>query len=190
VVRLIVNGKTESQPLTILKDPEIKTIDADLVASTRAQVRVRDNLNTTADMVNKLEVMRKQILDQKKANVEKADVQSALADLDKKMLAVELQLISRSDMNSDDKYYVEAYKVYMNLIWLNGVVGNGAGDVAGGADYAPTESSLNWLGDIEKDLDAAKGAYKKLVESDLDDFNKRMAGKIPAITETVRPVVP
>jgi hypothetical protein len=50
-VRLIVNGKTESQPLTILKDPDIKTVDADLVASAQAQVRVRDNLNTTADMV-------------------------------------------------------------------------------------------------------------------------------------------
>ena len=176
-VRLIVNGKTESQPLTILKDPEIKTVDADLVASTQTQVRVRDDLNATADMVNKLEVMRKQILDQRKANAEKADVVSALAELDKKMLAVELQLISHSDMNSDDKYYVEPYKVYMNLIWLNGVVGNGAGDVAGGSDFAPTESALGWLGDIEKDLDAAKGAYKKLIDSDLDEFNKRMTGR-------------
>ena len=189
-VRLSVNGKTESQPLTILKDPDIKTVDADLVASAQAQVRVRDNLNASADMVNKIEVMRKQILDQQKANAEKADVQAALSDLDKKMLAVELQLISHSDMNSDDKYYVEPYKIYMNLIWLNGVVGNGAGDVAGGSDFAPTESAMNWLGDIEKDLDTAKNAYKKLVESDLDEFNKRMNGKIPAITETVRPVVP
>jgi len=151
---------------------------------------VRDNLNTTADMVNKLEVMRKQIIDQQKANAEKADVVAALSELDKKMLAVELQLVSRSDMNSDDKYYVEQYKVYMNLIWLNGVVGNGAGDVAGGSDFAPTESAVNWLGDIEKDLAAAKAAYKSLIESDLDEFNKRMTGKIPAITDTVRPVVP
>jgi hypothetical protein len=36
-----------------------------------------------------------------------------------------------------------------------------------------TESAVNWLGDIEKDLDAAKAAYKKLIESDLDEFNKR-----------------
>ena len=72
------------------------------------------------------------------------------------MLAVELQLVSRSDLNSDDKYYVEPYKVYMSLIWLNGTLGTGAGDVAGGADFAPTESALAWLSDIEKDLDAAK----------------------------------
>jgi hypothetical protein len=189
-VRLSVNGKTETQPLTILKDPDIKTDAADLVASVQTQVRVRDDLTATADMVNKLEVMRKQILDQQRANAEKTDVEAALTELDKKMFAVELQLVSHSDLNSDDKYYVEPYKIYMNLIWLNGTIGTGAGDVAGGADYPPTESALGWLGDIEKDLDAAKASYKKLIETDLDEFNKRMAGKIPAITETVRPVVP
>jgi hypothetical protein len=31
---------------------------------------------------------------------------------------------------SDDKYFIEAYKVYFHLIWLNG-----QGDVAGSADY-------------------------------------------------------
>jgi hypothetical protein len=189
-VRLSVNGKTETQSLTVLKDPDIKTDAADLVASVQTQVRVRDDLTATADMVNKLEVMRKQILDHQKANAEKSDIEAALAELDKKMLAVELQLVSHSDLNSDDKYYVEPFKIYMSLIWLNGTIGTGAGDVAGGADYPPTESALGWLGDIEKDLDAAKAAYKKLIESDLDEFNKRMSGRIPAITESVRPVVP
>jgi len=189
-VRLIVNGKTETQPLTILKDQEIKTTESDLAASVAAQVRVRDDLTASADLVNKLEVMRKQILDQREANKAKADVVAALDDLNKKMFDVELQLVSRSDLNSDDKYYVEQYKIYMSLIWLNGTVGNGAGDVAGGADYAPTESSLEWLGSIEKDLDTAKAAYKKLVDSELADFNKKWEGKIATITETVRPVVP
>jgi hypothetical protein len=69
-------------------------------------------------------------------------------------------------------------------------VGNGAGDVAGGADYAPTESSLEWLGNIEKDLDMAKAAYKKLIDSELADFNKKWEGKVATILETPRPVVP
>jgi hypothetical protein len=189
-VRLTVNGKTETQPLTILKDEEIKTTEADLVASTQAQVRVRDGLTTSADLVNKLEVMRKQIADQSKANASKPDVLKSLADLDKQMMNVELQIVSRSDLNGDDKYYVEPFKIYMSYIWLNGVVGNGAGDVAGGSDYPPTEAALDWLGTLEKDLDGAKSAYKKLVDTDLAAFNKSMDGKIPAITETVRPIVP
>ena len=189
-VRLSVNGVTVSQPLEILKDPEIKTADADLVASTQTQIRIRDAMNATADMVNRLEVMRKQIADQAKANLEKPDALKALADLDKRMVNVELTMLSRSDMNSDDKYYVEPFSLYMALIWLNGTVGNGAGDVAGGSDYAPTEASLEWLGGLEKDLTTAKGEYKKLIDSDLAAFNKMWEGKIPAITEVVRPVVP
>jgi len=189
-VRVTVNGTTETQPLVVLKDPEITTSDADLAASTQAQVRVRNGLTASADLVNRLEVMRKQIIDQQRANAEKPDVVSALKDLDARMMNVELMLVSRSDLESDDKYYVEPFKVYMAFIWLNGVVGTGAGDVAGGADYPPTESALEWLGSLEKDLAAAKAAYKTLVETDLASFNKSMDGKIPAITETVRPVVP
>ncbi|HWJ13683.1 MAG TPA: hypothetical protein VNS10_08055 [Gemmatimonadaceae bacterium] len=189
-VRLSVNNVTVTQPLEILKDPEIKTTEADLVASTQAQVRIRDAMTSTADMVNRLEVMRKQIADQVKANLEKPDVQKALVDLDKRMMNVELTMLSRSDMNSDDKYYVEPFSLYMALIWLNGTVGNGAGDVAGGSDYAPTEASLEWLGGLEKDLTTAKTEYKKLIDADLAAFNKAWEGKIPAITEVVRPVVP
>jgi hypothetical protein len=48
-----------------------------------------------------------------------------------------------SDMMSDDKYYPEQYRVYQNLIWLNGIAG--LGDVAGGAEYKPTRASMQGL---------------------------------------------
>ena len=82
-----------------------------------------------ADMVNRIEVVRKQIEDLRKANKGKEDVDQALAEMDKKAMDVELLLLSRTDLHSDDKWYVETYKIKMNLIWLNGVVGTGAGDV-------------------------------------------------------------
>ncbi|HVX41175.1 MAG TPA: hypothetical protein VHB25_16530, partial [Gemmatimonadaceae bacterium] len=189
-VRLAVNGETLTQSLTVLKDPEIATTDADLVASTTAQVRVRNDMDAAADMLNKLEVMRKQVLDQQQANAAKADVAQALADLNTKMLNVELMLATRSDLDSDDKYYVDTFKPYMALIWLNGTINSGAGDVAGGADYPPTDASLGWLGDVEHELDGAKAAYKSLVDVDLVAFNKQMNGKIPAITATMPRQVP
>ncbi len=45
-------------------------------------------------------------------------------------------------MLSDDKYFPEAYKVYMNLIWLSGGVGMGASDEAGSIDYRPTDTQF------------------------------------------------
>lgn len=180
-VRLIAAGQTLTQPLELLKDPAIPTSLDDLLTSTRTQIRIRDDLNETADVANQLEIMRKQIEDRLTANAGKPEIEQALKALDKRMLEVELQVLSRSDLHSDDKYFVEAYKVYLNLLWLSGAVGSGAGDEAGGADYRPTDAQLQVLDLIEKDLAKAKADFKVLVEKDVPAFNQSMAGKVAPI---------
>jgi hypothetical protein len=85
---------------------------------------------------------------------------------------VEFKLLEKSSTLSDDKYFVQAYKVYSNLIWLNGAVGTVAGDEAGGADYRPTDTQVAVLETIEKDLASARGEYQAVVKTDLPDFNK------------------
>jgi hypothetical protein len=174
-IRMRAKGQTLSQPVEVLKDPAIPSPDADLAASTATQMRVRDDMNAAADMINKLEVMRKSIEDQKKT-AKKAAAVKLLDGIDQKLMDAELHLLSRTDMHSDDKWYVEKYRVYMNLIWINGVIGTGAGDVAGGADYRPTAASLEVLDTIEKDLAAAKAAFTQVVDTDVPAFNKAARG--------------
>jgi hypothetical protein len=84
-------------------------------------------------------------------------------------------------MRSDEKYFVDAYKVYMNLLWLGGAVGMGAGDEAGGADYKPRDVAHTILADLEKQLEAAKAGYTAVVDKEIPAFNKAMEGKLPAI---------
>ncbi len=70
----------------------------------------------------------------------------------------------------------------MNLIWLNGEVGPGAGDVAGGADFRPTDTSLELLAQLEKELAASTTEYEALLARDVAAFNKLMAEKnAPAV---------
>jgi hypothetical protein len=69
----------------------------------------------------------------------------------------------------------------MNLIWLSGGVGQGASDEAGSVDYKPTETQMQVLQVIEKDLAAAKVGFEKLAATDLPAFNKAMAGKLTPI---------
>jgi photosystem II stability/assembly factor-like uncharacterized protein len=171
-VRLTADGQTLTRTIDVLEDPRIATSASGLEASAATQVRVRDDINRTVAMANRLEVMRKQIEDLLKANAGKKAAEQALHDLDQKMLNVELQLLSKSDLESDDKWYVETYKVYMNLLWLSGEIGSGAGDVQGGADFRPTDASLQVLDAIEKDLAAAQAAYATLIEKDVPAFNK------------------
>ena len=181
-VRVSANGVTQTQPLEILKDQKITSSPADLLASTGTQIRIRDDMNVAVGLINRIEVMRKQIETEQAANAAKPDVVASLEALDRKMLDVELQLVSNSDLNSDDKYYVETDKIYLNLIWMNAEVGSGGGDVAGGAEYRPTGTSLAVLDLIERDLDTAKKAYAALRE-DVAAFNRQMAGKVATIAE-------
>jgi hypothetical protein len=181
-VRLTSGGTTTTgERLTITRATELTTPMADLVASTRAQLRIRDAMNATAAMINRIEIMRKQLEDQRKKSEADAGAVAAVDAMDKKLLDVELRLLSRTDLHSDDKWYVESYKIYMNLIWLSGEVGTGAGDVAGGADFRPTDASLAVLAMLEKELAAAKAAYDRVMRDDVNAYNKAMAGKLPAL---------
>ena len=121
-------------------------------------------------MVNRLEWMRKQgddIAKMLRVQGGNADLLKSVEAFDGKMQAVEYRLISREDADSDDKYFSQSYRVYLKLLWLNGEVGTGAGDVAGGANYALTDTSQEMLKDIEKDLADAKTQYRVLFEKDL-----------------------
>src|SRR5205823_10590738 len=111
------------------------------------------------DMINSIEIMRKQ-LEVVRTSYHDDKTKDALltqiGEMEKKLYAVETRLLEPAQMTSDDKYFQQAYRVYMNLIWLNGEVGPGAGDVAGGADFPPTATSVGVLEPIDKGLASAK----------------------------------
>ena len=181
-VRLSVDGKTFNEPFVVIRDPAMPSSDADLVASTKAQVRVRKDMNDAVSMINAIEIMRKSIEDEKAANAGKSDIVSALDRLDTQMLGVEHQLLSRSDLQSDDKYFVEPSKVYTGLLWLSGEIGSGAGDVAGGAGYRPTTQAMETLGRLEVGLAAAQKGYAILLHNTVPAFNSAMKGRLGGIS--------
>ena len=183
--RITVDGKQTTEPFEVLKDPAVETSDADLRLSTQTQVQIRDAITQTSKMVNQMEIWRKQIEDQVKANQGKPAVLKPLEAMNKKILDAELQLVSRSEMLSDDKYFPEAYKAYMNLIWLSGGVGQGASDEAGSIDYKPTDTQLKVFSTIQGDVEKAQGDFLRLARTDVPGFNKEMAGRIPPITDTL-----
>jgi hypothetical protein len=180
-VRFTVDGTEYKAPFEVLKDPAVTTSVEDLTLSTRTQMRIRDDISQTSTMVNQMEVWRRQIEDQIKANEKKPAIVKSLKDLDSQIWAVENKLVSKSEIHSDDKYFPEAYKVYMNLIWLSGGVGQGASDEAGSIDYKPTDTQMQVLEVIEKELASAKEGFDKLKGTVIPAFNKSMAGKVAEI---------
>jgi len=184
-VKLTVDGQSTTQPIEILKDPKVATSQADLDLSVKLQLRLRDDISAAADMVNNIEVMRKQLEDVTKAyrnDRTKESLLKQVADMDRKLFDVEAKLLEPAQMTSDDKYFQQAYRVYMNLIWLNGEVGPGAGDVLGGADFPPTDTSVNLMETIEKDLNAARTEYKNLIDREVPAFNRAIGSAITPLT--------
>ena len=102
----------------------------------------------------------------------KAKMLVAGQDLDKKLQALESTLVSVALRNSDDKYFVEPYGVYLNLIWLNAEVGTGGGDVAGSADFAPTDAQLDSLKRFEAEAAGVDADYRKLLSDELPALNR------------------
>jgi hypothetical protein len=106
----------------------------------------------------------------------KAELLKTVEALDKKLQAIEYKLVSPALVNSDDKYFVEPYRAYLNLIWLNAEVGTGGGDMAGGADFPPTDTELDTLRAIETEMTDATGEFQKLLKDDLPAFNRVLGG--------------
>jgi len=102
----------------------------------------------------------------------KAELLKTVEALDKKLQAIEYKLVSPALVNSDDKYFVEPYHAYLDLIWLNAEVGTGGGDVAGGADFPPTDTQLDTLRLIETEMTGATAEFQKLLKDELPAFNR------------------
>jgi hypothetical protein len=170
-VELHVDDKTYKQPLDIVLPPNSHGSDADVQASVRLQLKLRDDVNSVAAMTNRIEILRKQIEDQRKRSAP-----PALDAIDRKLEEVEFQLISHSDALSDEKYDSEAARLYLNFLWLNLSLGSGTGKYAGGADYAPTETALSMAHDLETQLHGVQAQYKKLMEEDVPAYNRSAPG--------------
>jgi len=216
-VRLTVDGQALTQPLTIVKNPNVHASDEDLAAAFKLQLRIRDDVTKTSEAANKLEWMRKQLdviarmLGGRKnapspfpenrggaegtqaAGEEKGEANpnpellKVVEAMDQKMQVVEYRFISRADALSDDKYYSIPETIYLHLIWLNGEVGTGAGDVAGGVDNPPTDTAAAILKDIEANLFEAQTAYQNLMDKELPGFNRALLDKGITPIAFVRP---
>ena len=193
-VKLTVDGKSFTQPLEILRTPDSHASDGELQSSVRLQLKVRDDISTVSDMTNQIEWMRKQLEDGRKpvaSQSAKEALLKAMNAIDQKMQQVEYQLITRADALSDDKYFQTAYKLYMNFIWLNGEIGTGAGDVAGSADYGPTETAIGLVLGLENQLHAVQAEFKTLMEKDVPTYNSSISGTgLNPLTATPPPAPP
>ncbi len=173
-VKLTVSGHTYTQPLVLLSDPKSPGTPEQLRQTYALQLRIRDDVGQISNMVNLIERQRHQLEEMKAGSDPLA---KPVSKMDTRLQDVEYEMFTKDLAASDDKYYVSAWKIYYNLLWLNGEIGTGAGDVAGGGDYGPTDTAPGLLDGLEKQLAVAKDHYQTLMAKDVPAFNKLLASK-------------
>jgi photosystem II stability/assembly factor-like uncharacterized protein len=181
-VRVTVNGHTASQSLAVLDPPNTPGTPSQIQETVKMLLHIRDDISTVSGMVNQIEWLRKQLqtieaMLRDEHNPAQANTLQAVENMDKKMQAVENKLLSPALANSDEKSYLAKYKLYLHLIWLNGEVGTGAGDVDGNPGYPPTDASVAVLHVLDGRLAAAQAEYRTLMQKELPQFNRTLASR-------------
>ena len=98
-------------------------------------------MNEVVDKINRIEIMRMQVEDLRKAHATNATLDTALAGIYKRMYDTELHFLSRTEMHSDDKWYVEKYKLYLTSSGCSPKSAAAAATSMGGAGYRPTNAA-------------------------------------------------
>ena len=177
--RVTVGGKSYSQTFQVRPSPHSRETPAQTSARVKTLLHIRDDISSVSAMVNQIEWLRRQLQTVKamlKAGKKprQAKMLQVIKKMSGKMQDVENQLLSPALANSDEKSYLAPYSLYLDLIWLNGELGTGAGDVYGDPGYPATDATIQVLQLLDQRLSAAKVQYQTLMQQDLRQFDQML----------------
>lgn len=170
-VRLTVDGKSQTQPFEVMKDPRLTTTTEEYTKQVTLALQVRDKLSETNQGVIRIREVRKQLEDYTKRDDKRvADAAKALIT---KLTGVEEELYQTKNRASEDP---------LNFpIKLNNKLAHLLGVVSGG-DYQPTAQSYMVYEDLATRVNAQLKALNTLMTSDLSAFNKLIHdSNVPAV---------
>jgi photosystem II stability/assembly factor-like uncharacterized protein len=165
-VALEAGGQTLTQQVTVLKDPNSDGTLEDIEQQTAMFVTIRADLQSAADIVNQIELVRRQIYDLKtivEASSEDTTIISAVDSLDQKLIAVEGQLIQMKNSQGGDGIRWPAMEID-RLSYL-------ARNVAT-ADFRPTDQQREVHQVLKDELTQIQEQFDELLDSDLPAFNR------------------
>jgi hypothetical protein len=166
-VKLTGGGQELSQPLIVKKDPNTGGSEADIQAQTLMLSELRKDLESAADMVNQIEIIRSQ-LDSTRTLLPAGEaaepVRSAAASVDKKLGEVEDKLIQRRLTGAGQDSTRWPAQLMSKIAYLASGLGS--------SDFGPTTQQREVQSKLEADLAVARKGLDEAIRSDLAAFNK------------------
>jgi photosystem II stability/assembly factor-like uncharacterized protein len=163
-VKLTVEGKTSTQPLTIKMDPRVKTSPDDLKAQFVLAAKVAAAMHSDFQALAQLRVLRKKLKDVQA--VDGAALQSKVAELDKK--AAELEGTTggygATFLTSPEGRSLARLNAGFNNL-LSGI---------SSADAAPTTQAVTVFQELQRALEEQLGRWDEIQKRDIPGLNQEL----------------
>jgi hypothetical protein len=178
-VKMSASGKELSQPFVVKKDPNSSGSEADIVAQVEMLFELRRNLETAADMVNQIEMIRSQLNsintlltvgDGPSANASSyGDVRTAANSLDARLIDIEDELIQRRLTGQGQDTVRWPPKLLTKINYL-------ASGLAG-SDFPPTNQQREVHALFKQQLSTLRNRLDELLNKDIQSFNRLLQEK-------------
>lgn len=165
-VTLEVDENRFSQQLTVLKDPNSEGTEADIGMQIAMVERIRSDHDDAAQMVNRLEWVRRQLYDLRDVLEDQGGADEIIAageELDEKLIAVEQDLIRMTTTGTGQDGVRYPTKLVGRLRYLAGTVAT--------ADFRPNDQQGEVHAVLKERLERYRLQVEELLGTDLPAFN-------------------
>ena len=164
-VKLTVDGKSYTQPLEVRRDPNNAATAQDIRASTDMLLALQRDLNSTVDLLDRIESVRLQL--QRLGGP--ADVHTAGAALEQKLIAAEQTILDLRMTGRGQDEVRWPVKLGGQIIYL-------AGGIAA-SDFTPTAQQREVQQLLANQVRDTRSALDRLIQTDLPAFNTMLSGR-------------
>jgi hypothetical protein len=164
-VKLSAAGRELVQTLAVRKDPNLGGSEAEIAEQTKMLLDLRRDVETAADVVNRLEQLRNQ-LQSLSSGVKETAVLETAANLEARFTELEMKLVElRATGRGQDNVRFGA-KLYSKLNYLgNGLASN---------DYGPTAQQIEVHQGLKEQLRQLEGTLNDLVTRGVAKLNEML----------------
>jgi hypothetical protein len=166
-VTLRAAGQVLTQPLVVKRDPTSGATDAEIVAQATASAALASEANAAVDMLNALESARAQVQAFRAtlpADSTAADLRAQADSMDKRLLAVEEQLIQVQTTGRGQDQIRRPFKLIEQYEYLAQSLGS--------SDYGPTDAHTQVQAVLRSRLQQVKTQFDGVMGSDLNAFRQ------------------
>jgi hypothetical protein len=156
-----------SKEMVVLKDPKTTSSVDDIKQQVALSLELRDAMNIAVEMINKIEIIRSELVELTPSLKKKADIKEAerLAKVSQEIAAA-LYDIHLTGAREDA--FRAPMKLYGRLSAL-------ASDINGsGIDFRPTDQQGEVYQVLNKRLISTKADFEKLIDEDIAAFNEKL----------------